>query len=113
MEYLGKESFTVKDFLYQMKSFDHPSKYLRSVSLPYIECFCIVLDQLVDKIAHAIATMHSGDSIHGDLTTSNMMLKPRIPLEWQLSGQDSLSVQDLVRRGDIGEFVSDLTFFSI
>ena len=40
-----------------------------------------MLEQLVTKIAMAIATMHSGDSIHGDMTTSNMMIKPIIPLE--------------------------------
>ena len=34
----------------------------------------------------AIATMHSGDSIHGDMTTSNMMIKPKIPIERQLAG---------------------------
>ena len=66
MEYLGDEAMTVKNFLYQLNSvnFDHP-----------------ILDQLVEKIAISIAGMHSGDSIHGDLTTSNMMIKPRIPID--------------------------------
>jgi len=35
----------------------------------------------VEKIATSLATMHSGDSIHGDLTTSNMMIRPRTPLD--------------------------------
>ena len=46
----------------------------------------IVLGQLVDVIANSLAVMHSGDTIHGDLTTSNMMLKPRTSFERQLSG---------------------------
>ena len=49
--------------------------------------------------------MHSGDSIHGDLTTSNMMIKPRIPLDKQMSGEPCiLSVQDIVDSGDLGDF---------
>jgi tRNA A-37 threonylcarbamoyl transferase component Bud32 len=28
MEYLGFHAFTVKEFLYQLKSFDHPSKII-------------------------------------------------------------------------------------
>ena len=49
--------------------------------------------------------MHSGDSIHGDLTTSNMMIKPRIPLDLQMSGEAAprMSVQDIVQSGDIGD----------
>lgn len=27
MEYLGNNAITVKEFLYQLKSYDHPSKY--------------------------------------------------------------------------------------
>ena len=64
MEYLGDESMTVKEFLYGIGTFNHP-----------------ILEQLVQKIGTALATMHSGDSIHGDLTTSNMMIKPKVPLE--------------------------------
>ena len=48
--------------------------------------------------------MHSGDSIHGDLTTSNMMLKPSVPLDKQLSGQPvTMSVKEIVASGDIGD----------
>jgi tRNA A-37 threonylcarbamoyl transferase component Bud32 len=28
MEYLGHHAFTVKEFLYQLKSFDHPSNQI-------------------------------------------------------------------------------------
>ena len=48
--------------------------------------------------------MHSGDSIHGDLTTSNIMIKPKVPLEKQLSGQSvKMSVKEIVESGDIGD----------
>ena len=90
MEYLGHESMTVKTFLYQLGSFDHP-----------------ILEQLVEKIATSIATMHSGESIHGDMTTSNMMIKPRLPLDKQMSGEPCrLSVEEIVESGDLGDFVS-------
>ena len=87
MEYLGDEAMTVKKFLNDLGSLTHP-----------------ILDQLVAKIATSIANMHSGDSIHGDLTTSNIMIKPRIPLDKQMSGEPcKLSVQEIVDRGDIGD----------
>lgn len=69
----------------------------------------------MDKIATSLATMHSGDSIHGDLTTSNMMIKPRLPIDMQMSGEShKLSVQEIIESGDIGDLVSidtSLTFF--
>ncbi|XP_004636126.1 TP53-regulating kinase [Octodon degus] len=34
---------------------------------------------LAERVGHVLARMHDGDLIHGDLTTSNMLLKP--PLE--------------------------------
>ena len=46
----------------------------------------IVVDKVIEAVANAIAKMHSGDSIHGDLTTSNMMIKPKLPIEVLLSG---------------------------
>ena len=59
-----------------------------------VYCACVVLEQLVEKIATSLANMHSGDSIHGDLTTSNMMIKPRIPLDRMMTGEPCrLSVQ--------------------
>merc|ERR1712228_1047358 len=87
MEYLGDESLTVKDFLYGLGTFNHP-----------------ILEQLVQKIGMALATMHSGDSIHGDLTTSNMMIKPRVPLDKQLSGQPiKMTTKEIAQSGDIGD----------
>ena len=63
--------------------------------------------QLVDKIAVALATMHSGDSIHGDLTTSNMMIKPRLPLDKQMAAEScKLTAQQIAESGDIGDLVS-------
>jgi len=47
--------------------------------------------------------MHSGDTVHGDLTTSNMMLKPRISMEKQMAGIKTLSVNELVATGSIGD----------
>ena len=32
MEFLGNNAVTVKDFLYQLKSYDHPSKPLNYIS---------------------------------------------------------------------------------
>ena len=68
MEYLGQHAMTVKEFLYQLRgNYDHP-----------------ILDQLVKKIGQYIGTLHQNDQIHGDLTTSNMMIKPKVPLQMQL-----------------------------
>ena len=86
MEYLGDEAITVKDFLYKLGNYTDP-----------------ILEKLVDKISTAIATMHSGDSIHGDLTTSNMMIKPRLPVARQLSGDNKISVQEIVESGELGD----------
>ncbi|KAJ3092616.1 TP53 regulating kinase [Quaeritorhiza haematococci] len=33
-------------------------------------------DQLAQKVGAALASMHNLDIVHGDLTTSNMMLRP-------------------------------------
>ena len=59
------------------------------------------------KIAMAIATMHSGDSVHGDLTTSNMMIKPKLSITQQM-GQESvkMTAQDIAKSGDLGDLVS-------
>ncbi len=71
----------------------------------------VVLEQLVDKIATSLATMHSGDSIHGDLTTSNMMIKPHLPIDKQMSGEPcKLSAQEIAESGDIGDLVSKRIF---
>ena len=65
------------------------------------------MEQLVEKIATSLAAMHSGDSIHGDLTTSNIMIKPKLPLDRQMSGESCrLSAQEIANSGDIGDLVS-------
>lgn len=46
-------------------------------------------DTLMDMIGTEIAKMHQADIIHGDLTTSNMMLRPLSPP--QLVGTSILS----------------------
>jgi TP53 regulating kinase and related kinases len=49
--------------------------------------------QLADKIGHAIACMHAGDVIHGDLTTSNMILRENndlVLIDFGLSSTSSL-----------------------
>ena len=52
----------------------------------------------------AIATMHSGDSIHGDMTTSNMMIKPKIPIERQLAGGSvKTSAKEIAQSGELGD----------
>ena len=75
-----------------------------------------VFDQVADKIAEALAKMHAGDNIHGDLTSSNMMLKPNLPLDLIMSGESTkMSAQDIIRSGDVGTlFLIDfgLSFFS-
>jgi len=63
----------------------------------------VVLSQLVDLVANSLSIMHSGDTVHGDLTTSNMMLKPRISMEKQMAGIKTLSVNELVATGSIGD----------
>ena len=55
MEYLGHESMTVKTFLYQLGSFDHP-----------------ILEQLVEKIAMAT---HKFDS---EVDLSNIIKSMRV-----------------------------------
>ena len=105
MEYLGDEAMTVKQFIYQLGTFDHPSKSLQAIWL--FTFFNAVMEQLVEKIATSLAAMHSGDSIHGDLTTSNIMIKPRLPLDRQMSGESCrLSAQEIANSGDIGDLVS-------
>ena len=59
MEYLGDEAMTLKDFIRGLGDLEHPA-----------------MDVIAFKIAEALANMHKGDNIHGDLTTSNMMIKP-------------------------------------
>lgn len=61
MEYLGDETKTLKDFIRGLGgNMSHP-----------------IMPLLAEKIAENLANLHKGDNIHGDLTTSNMMLKPK------------------------------------
>ena len=53
MEYLGRHAMTVKEFLYQLGTFEHPSNQALGNML--------VLDQLVDKMGTYIATLHAND----------------------------------------------------
>ncbi|CDW80047.1 bud32_dicdi ame: full=probable serine threonine-protein kinase bud32 homolog [Stylonychia lemnae] len=85
MEYLGQQAMTVKEFLYQLKSFDHP-----------------ILEELIEKIGGYLAILHSNDQIHGDLTTSNMMIKPNFQQEIsQIAGP--MTAQQIVEAGTIGD----------
>ena len=43
MEYLGDEAMTVKAFLYELGTFDHPSKFL------YLQLILIVLVQFLNN----------------------------------------------------------------
>lgn len=61
MEYLGDYSITLKDFIRELNDLDHPA-----------------MKAVVQKIAINLALMHKGDNIHGDLTTSNMMIRPSL-----------------------------------
>ena len=45
MEYLGDESMTVKDFLYGLGTFDHPSKFRHKITK--LTLYTLVLEQLV------------------------------------------------------------------
>ena len=45
--------------------------------------------------------MHRGDIIHGDLTTSNMMIRPNLPLQSMISlEQKSMSAQDIINNAN-------------
>ena len=44
-----------------------------------------MINSILEEMAAGIAKMHDGGLIHGDLTTSNMMLKFKLPVkndEW-------------------------------
>jgi len=61
------------------------------------------MSQVAHKIAQNLDKMHAGDNIHGDLTTSNLMLKPNIPIEHLFSdNKNKLSAQEICASGDIG-----------
>lgn len=47
------------------------------------QCSNLELEQLVERIGQILAKMHDEDVVHGDLTTSNMLLRPG-PEDYQL-----------------------------
>ena len=96
MEYLH-DAITVKSFLTQVP-YEHKSKLFLSVKVNFFCVFVLGCDILAEMIASNIAAMHQGDIIHGDLTTSNMMLRPLIP---SISDQ-TLSAQQRADSGDLG-----------
>ena len=61
MEYLGDEALTLKDFIRGINDLEHPAMAI-----------------IADHIAANLAKMHTGDTVHGDLTTSNMMIRPKL-----------------------------------
>jgi len=70
MEHLH-DAITVKDLIYKYTSEGHSTKeHNQSIGTlhPHMKA-------LAEKIAQTLSTMHRNDIIHGDLTTSNMMLK--------------------------------------
>ena len=88
MEYLGNHSITLKDFFRQLEG---------DWSSP-------IVNVVLDTISKNLAEMHKGDIIHGDLTTSNMMLKPNLPTDSLFSlEQPKMSAQDIIASGSIGE----------
>ncbi len=58
------------------------------IQVLYIYLIILVLDELVDKIGTYVAILHSNDQIHGDLTTSNMMIRPKLDLNSQFKNQE-------------------------
>lgn len=89
MEYLGDHSLTVKDFIRQLDDLSHPA-----------------FNWLTDKIAKNLNDMHRGDVIHGDLTTSNMMIVPNMPMLQVINNQPqqmtAREIVDNAQGGDIG-----------
>ncbi|XP_051931242.1 EKC/KEOPS complex subunit TP53RK [Hippocampus zosterae] len=49
--------------------------HITSAKLSGSSCPDVELEHLVNKIGHMLAKMHDEDVIHGDLTTSNMLLR--------------------------------------
>jgi TP53 regulating kinase and related kinases len=87
MEYLGMHAYTVKEFLYGLNgNFEHP-----------------LLSQLVEKIGTYLGLLHSNDQIHGDLTTSNMMIRPKLSVSRELESSERVTIDEIVASGSIGE----------
>ena len=54
---------------------------------------------LAEMIGSNIALMHSGDNIHGDLTTSNMMLRPQT---LKLTDKPNMTPTQIANSQDLG-----------
>mmetsp|Transcript_39622 Transcript_39622/g.60661 ORF Transcript_39622/g.60661 Transcript_39622/m.60661 type:complete len:211 (-) Transcript_39622:39-671(-) len=80
MEYLGPTAVTLKDFLCGLNSLDHPS-----------------VEIIITMIAKSLAKMHNNDIVHGDLTTSNMMLLPTLPMDFKLANPHRISVDEILQ----------------
>lgn len=92
MEYLGHHALTLKDFIRQLDhDFKHP-----------------IFNQIVAKLAKNLALMHLSDNIHGDLTSSNMMIRPKLPSSALFTEQaEAMTARQMIDEslltGDIGE----------
>ena len=88
MEYLGNHALTLKEFLRQINN---------DWSSP-------IMEQIISSIAKNLAEMHKADIIHGDLTTSNMMIRPEIPTKYIFSStQPTMPASEIILSGSIGE----------
>ena len=88
MEYLGNHALTLKEFLRQINN---------DWSSP-------IMEQIISSIAKNLAEMHKADIIHGDLTTSNMMIRPEIPTKYIFSStQPTMPASEIISSGSIGE----------
>ena len=61
-----------------------------------------VLADLATKLARSIAKIHDIKLIHGDLTTTNFLIQPELPLTNEMQGQQSVSLPDILSSGSIG-----------
>ena len=68
MEYI-ENSITAKELIWDMPSYSDPGNRVRHKVL--------VIQELAQQMASSIAKMHNADIVHGDLTTSNFLVKAR------------------------------------
>jgi TP53 regulating kinase and related kinases len=63
-------------------------------------------NDLAYKIGKTVALLHSNDCVHGDLTTSNMLLKPEYVLD-----ESNISPLVFLTQPDLGTLVRDMQYF--
>ena len=81
MEYLGPRCMQVNEFL-------------KGIDIQ-VEENLVHIDEISSKIGNYLGKLHSSDIIHGDLTTSNLILKPKGNLKEELkSKKDALTIED-------------------